>query len=118
MPVLEDLIERKKVKSETLATADGTQRLKTIPVTMEEAMKDDTFRGATKAELDTLIKYGVIIGVNSDNNLCNLPRRDGEKDDGIIGSPKKQPCLLDKCNTQAHGTPFCPSIMSLERDSF
>ena len=47
-------------------------------------------------ELEILYKYGVIIPVNSDDKLCDLPRRDKEKEDGITGSPKKRPYLLDK----------------------
>ena len=65
-------------------------------MTMEEAMKDDVFRGATKSELDVLYKYGVIIPVDVDNEVFYSPRREGEKEIGITGSPKKSSHLLDK----------------------
>ena len=65
-------------------------------MTMEEAMKDDTFRGATKLELDVLYKYGVIIPVETDTKLCDSHRREQEKEVGITRSPKKRPHLLDE----------------------
>ena len=96
IPVLEEVSGHKEIKTKTLTNVGGTQGLKTIPLTMEEAMKDDTFRGATKMELEVLLKYGVTIPTSSDDKLCDSPRGDGEKDNGIIGSPKKQACLLDE----------------------
>ena len=88
---------RKKVELDTGCNVDSIQRFKTIPMTMEEAMKDNAFRGAIKSELDVLIKYGVIIPVDSDDKVYNSPRQGGQGNEaGTTGSPKKRPHLLDK----------------------
>ena len=76
MPTVEYYDDRKEAKLSTLQlTALKDLRLVTI---MEEAMKDNSsFRGATKTELDTITKYGVIIPTESDDKLWDSPRRDG-----------------------------------------
>mgnify|MGYP005864920899 CR=1 FL=1 len=58
LPGLEELHKRKKDDSKTQDTAGGTQGLKTIPMTMEEAMKDDVFRGAMEMELNSSCELG------------------------------------------------------------
>ena len=88
LPGLEETHERNKVVLDTRCTKDSVQRFKTIPMTMEEAMKDDAFRGATK--------YGIIIPVDVDSEVFYSPRRKREKEAGTTGSPKKRPHLLDE----------------------
>ena len=96
IPGLEEMHGRNKVELDTGCTKGSTQGLKMIPITMEEAMKDDAFRGATKSELDILYKNGVIIPVETNNKLCKSPRRDHDEEVEITGSPKKRPHLLDE----------------------
>ena len=65
-------------------------------MTMEEAMKDDVFRGATKFQLEVLYKYGAIIPVENNYKGDDSPSREHEKEVEITGSPKKRPHLLDE----------------------
>ena len=86
LPGLEETHAQNKVVLDTGCTKDSIRRFRKILMTMEEAMKDDVFRGATKLELKVLYKYGIIIPVKTDHKIHQ--EEDKERRSKLLAGPR------------------------------